>query len=150
MEHVLSVEAVDVFLELYPLMQDEGWNVTNIPNLWGEQWYKNSLHTDSTPPPGSPLIPGIGIVSPRYRTGSPNTAAQGEFAPEWHEDYHKLDGRLISGKSGRGGAAGGGNERWKGAGWVAVVLGTVWAWRKGGKRWGAVVGGVGVGGMMLC
>jgi hypothetical protein len=150
LEHVLSVEAVDVFIELYPTMVEQGWNVTNIPGLWeGEQWYKNSEHTGlgGTPDPEEGLIKGMSIVSPRLKDGK-------GFAPEWHEEFHQLDGRSISkggAKGGRGAAGAGAVEKMtgefagdavkKGVLWVGVTVGVVGAIR---GRSGRVMQAVGL------
>lgn len=48
LEHELSNGSVTAFMDAYPLMQSSGWDIRNIPNLFNDQWYSNSLNDNST------------------------------------------------------------------------------------------------------
>lgn len=48
LEHELSDGSVQAFIDAYPLMQSNGWDIRNIPNLFNQPWYSNSLNDNST------------------------------------------------------------------------------------------------------
>ena len=42
LEHELNDKTVGVFMDAYPQMASNGWNVTNVADAWGMGWYQNS------------------------------------------------------------------------------------------------------------
>ncbi|KAL7411322.1 hypothetical protein BDY24DRAFT_396386 [Mrakia frigida] len=120
LEHVTSVEAVDIFIETYPLFLEEGWNVTNIPDLWSEAWYKNSPSGE----PSTRLDPGVSIVSPRRSDGTFAASATGGGSSLGQMECSHM---LL---------------------WAGVMVGAVGAWKGRSGRMGALVGAVAIWGLV--
>ncbi|CED84454.1 Polysaccharide deacetylase [Phaffia rhodozyma] len=68
LEHELYTGCVDAFKSVYPSMVSQGWDMRSIPDLWGENWYKNAVDESSA-------ISNVGIVGSTNVTASAATSA---------------------------------------------------------------------------
>lgn len=46
LEHELNNNTVQVFINSYPLMQQNGWKVQTVPDAFGMEWYQNAKAND--------------------------------------------------------------------------------------------------------
>lgn len=46
LEHELNNNTVEVFINSYPLMQQNGWKVQTVPDAFGMEWYQNAKGND--------------------------------------------------------------------------------------------------------
>lgn len=70
LEHELNANTINVFMDSYPKMVSNGWNVKNVADAWGKQWYQNSgSNTDAV---ASMAVAG-GAVSAASSTMSAST-----------------------------------------------------------------------------
>ncbi|KAG8994648.1 hypothetical protein FRB90_000372, partial [Tulasnella sp. 427] len=51
LEHELSDGSVQAFIDAYPLMVSNNWDIRNIPDLFNAPWFTNSLNDNSTVTP---------------------------------------------------------------------------------------------------
>lgn len=42
LEHELNDNTINVFMDSYPKMASNGWNIKSVADAWGMQWYQNS------------------------------------------------------------------------------------------------------------
>lgn len=56
LQHELSDRAVAIFIDLWPQYVSNGWDLRNIPDLFGMSWYKNSFSATTQNVDGITLV----------------------------------------------------------------------------------------------
>jgi len=77
LEHELNDNTINVFMDSYPLMVSNGWNVTNVADAWGMGWYQNSESNTNTGAVVSMAVAG-GPVSMTASTGGSSIESRSE------------------------------------------------------------------------
>jgi hypothetical protein len=77
LEHELSDQSVKAFVDAYPIMKSNGWNVMSAAQLSGAAPYQNSLSSNATVTPTNGIV--VGDISSSSPPGS--TTASSSVSP---------------------------------------------------------------------
>ncbi|CAE6485274.1 unnamed protein product [Rhizoctonia solani] len=74
LEHELSTQSVQIFMDNYPLIAQNGWKPTSIPGIAGGNWYLNSAD-DTSPVTTVGIAQPVPTLTPSTSTTSSNSSS---------------------------------------------------------------------------
>jgi len=95
LEHELNDHTVGVFMDAYPKMLSNGWNVTNVADAWGMGWYQNAQ--SNTGAVASMAVAGgpVSMAAASGSSGIQNVSASMTSA----QSASSMSGSSVSGSS---------------------------------------------------